>query len=402
MTHVMQASAVVCSMARLRLIGSDHRLAPPSILERLSLRAEAIQARLLELCECGSIRGALLIPTCNRLEVLIELSDELSEQAADAMVPELLGDDVPVHTFADEQAVDMLLGVTAGLHSMVFGEAEILGQVREAFRVAEGLGLLSRRLQMLRTRLLPAARDLRRRVGLDQRPASVASRAVDQVIMAGARIAIVGAGVTGRLVLETLHRRQVRDVLVVNRSLPKAEALARHFGGRAMSLNEFQQRRPELDGVVYAVRSDKPLLDCDGARGLQVVVDISQPCILAPALREAPCTPGMPTVVSLDELSAMAVEQERCYAETREVGVVEARAVARRLWTEVTSGRPDLGRVVDLHVEGALAELEQAFGGPLSHLEGIDRECLRTLMTKTARRNAHIHIQDLKRMRVAR
>jgi hypothetical protein len=57
---------------------------------------------------------------------------------------------------------------------------------------------------------------------------------------------------------------------------------------------------------------------------------------------------------------------------------------------------------VDLHVEGALAELERAFGGPLSHLEGIDRERLRTLMTKTARRNAHIHIQDLKRMRVAR
>jgi len=372
------------------------------MLERLSSRAEAIQARLLELCEAGSIRGGLLIPTCNRLEVLVELADDVSDEVADALVPDLLGDDVPVHTFADEQAVDMLLGVTAGLHSMVFGEAQILGQVREAFRAAEGLGLLSKRLQMLRTRMLPAARDLRRRVGIDQKPASVASRAADQVVSAGPRLAIVGAGDTGRLVLETLHRRHVQDVLIVNRSLPKAEALARHFGGRAMSLSEFQQSRPVLDGVVYAVSSDKPLLDCDGARGLKVVVDISQPSILAPALREGSSDAAMPKVVSLDELSAMAVEQERCYAETREVGVVEARAVARRMWGELTSGRPDLGRVVDLHIEGAMAELDQAFGGHLSHLEGEDRERLRSLMTKTARRNAHIHIQDLKRMRCAR
>jgi len=317
-------------------------------------------------------------------------------------VPDLLGDDVPVHTFADEQAVDMLLCVTAGLNSMVFGEAQILGQVREAFRAAEGLGLLSRRLQMLRTRMLPAARDLRRRVGLDQRPASVASRAAEEVITAGPRLAIVGAGATGRLVLETLHRRQIPDVLVVNRSLSKAEALARHFGGRAMSLNEFQRQRPALDGVVYAVRSDRHLLDCERALGLRVVVDISQPSVLAPALREASSAPDMPALVTLDELSARAVEQQRGYAKTREVGVVEARAVARRLWAEVTTGRPDLGRVVDLHVEGALAELELAFGSHLSHLDDPDRDCLRTLMTKTARRNAHIHIQDLKRMRIAR
>ena len=372
------------------------------MLERLTTSSEVIQARLLEMSEAGRIHGALLIPTCNRVEVMVELSDSSAEEDADGLVTELLGNDVPVHTFADEQAVDMLLGVTAGLNSMVFGEAQILGQVREAFRAAEGLGLLSRRLQMLRTRLLPAARDLRRRVGIDQRPASVASRAADQVITAGSRLAIAGAGDTAPLVRETLHRRQVRDVLVVNRSLPKAEALARHFAGRAMSLNEFQQQRPELDGVVYAVHSDKHLLDCDTARGLRVVVDISQPSILAPALREASGGPDMPAIVSLDELSAMAAEQERGYADTREVGFVEARAVARRLWGEVTSGRPDLGRVVDLHVEGALAELEKAFGSQLNHLEGEDRERLRTLMTKTARRNAHIHIQDLKRLRTAR
>lgn len=373
-------------------------MAPPSLLERLSSRSEKIQARLLELSEQGSISGALLVSTCNRLEVLVELADS----AAEIDEVDLLGAAVPLRSCSDEQAVDMLLAVTSGLHSMVFGEAQILGQVRESFRKAEALGLLSRRLQMLRTRLLPAARQLRRQIGLDQLPASVASMAADQVTKAGKRLAIVGAGETGRLVIETLHRRQVRDVLVVNRSLPKAEGLARHFGGRAMSLHEFQLERPELDGVVYAVQSDKPLLCLDRARGLKVVVDISQPSILAPDLRASQPSDGLPTIVSLDELSALSVEQERCYAETREVGVIESRAIARRLWSEVESGRPDLGRVVDLHIEGALAELEQAFGSHLSHLQNPDREQLRALMTKTARRNAHIHIQDLKRMRAAK
>lgn len=398
MTHSMSASRLLSPMPRLRLIGSNHRLAPPSMLERLSSRSEKIQARLLGLCERGDIRGALLIPTCNRLEVLIELADD----APEVDEADLLGEDVPLRTCADEEAVDMLLAVTSGLHSMVFGEAQILGQVREAFRKSETLGLLSRRLQMLRTRLLPAARDLRRRVGLDQRPASVASMAVDQVIKAGKRIAIVGAGETGRLLVETLHRRHVRDVLIVNRSLPKADALARHFGGRSMSLADFQLQRPELDAVVYAVRSDKQLLDCERARGLHTVVDISQPSILSPELRAQSQTEGMPKVVSLDELSALSLEQERNYAETREVGVVEARAVARRMWGELLSGRPDLGKVVDLHIEGALAELEQAFGSQLSHLDDPVREQLRVLMTKAAKRNAHIHIQDLKRLQVAR
>ena len=66
-------------------------MAPPSILERLSLRSESIQARLLELCEEGRLRGALLIPTCNRLEVLLELADEVADEDADALVPDLLG-----------------------------------------------------------------------------------------------------------------------------------------------------------------------------------------------------------------------------------------------------------------------------------------------------------------------
>jgi len=228
--------------------------------------------------------------------------------------------------------------------------------------------------------------------------------AVDQLLTAGKRIAIVGAGATGRLLLEILHRRHVDDVLVVNRSLPKAQALARHFGGRAMPLHEFQQQRPELDAIVYAVRCDKTLLDRQSAQGVHMVVDISQPSVLAADLRRPdPRTPDQQTtdvtqVLTLDELSTVAAAQEQQYASTRDVCIVEARAEARKLWAELAAKRPNLGRVVDLHVEGALAELDQAFASQLSHLDDPDREQLRRLAVRTARRNAHFHIQDLKKL----
>src|SRR6185436_3921108 len=116
-----------------------------------------------------------------------------------------------------------------------------------------------------RNRLLPLAREIRQRTGLDQRPPSIASMAVDQLLAVGTRIAIVGAGATGRLLLEILQRRQVVPVLIANRSVDKAAALAQHYGGRALSLHEFVRGTDpalrELDGVAVAVRSDEPVLD---------------------------------------------------------------------------------------------------------------------------------------------
>jgi glutamyl-tRNA reductase len=381
-------------MSPVRLVGSDHSLAQPSRLEQLGAAAEAIQARLIELRGRGAIAGALLLSTCNRFEVVLEPCAGAAQPSA----TELLGTDLPLRDLSDGAAVEHLLGVATGLHSMAFGEEQIQGQLRTAFRTAEELGMLSRKLHMLRNRLLPLAREIRQRTGLDQRPPSIASMAVDQLLAVGTRIAIVGAGATGRLLLEILQRRQVVPVLIANRSVDKAAALAQHYGGRALSLHEFVRGTDpalrELDGVAVAVRSDEPVLDRRSVGSARIVTDLSQPSVLAADLRE----PGGPRVVVLDDLGRTAAACADSYRERRHVVQTEVVAAARHLCNELAADRPNLGRVVDLHVEGALAELERAFGDELRHLDERDRQRLRSVLERAARRNAHHHIRDLRHL----
>ncbi|MBZ0152260.1 MAG: hypothetical protein K8J09_12085 [Planctomycetes bacterium] len=379
-------------MNAIQLVGSDFRRVSPSRLEQLSGRREEVQARLIEWKNRGIIRGGLLLATCNRFEVLVELDAPAPGDFARRLLA--VDADFPLHEHCGLAAVEHMLGVTAGLHSLAFGEEQILGQVRTAFRAAEEFGMLSQRLHMLCTRLLGTAREVRHRIGLDHKPRSVASLAVEQLMHAGPRLAVIGAGETGRLLLEIMQRRHLPAPLVVNRTLERAEALAVHFGGRAMSLAEFERQRPALDGVVFAVHSPKPIWHAADAVGVRVVVDISQPSVLGEDLvSTADCA-----VSRLDDFAARALAEQEHYLAIKTVGAAEVKALAGPLFREVADGRPNLGRVVDLHVEGALAELEQALCGKLRHLSTDDREALRGVMLRAAKRNAHHHIRDLKHL----
>ncbi len=189
-------------------------------------------------------------------------------------------------------------------------------------------------------------------------------------------------------------RRGARAPLVVNRTLASAEALAKHFDGQAMSLRDFVTERPALDGVVFAVHSDRPFLTRELALGLKTVVDISQPSVIENEVREIR---GL-RVITLDELSAVAARAIASQGATKTAGITLVSGLARQLWTELEAGRPNLGRVVDLHVEGAMAELDSAFDRELRHLPACDRDALRSVVMRTARRNAHFHIQDIRQL----
>ena len=165
-----------------------------------------------------------------------------------------------------------------------------------------------------------------------------------------------------------------------------------------MSLADFDAQRPQLDAIICAVHSDQPLIDRAKAAGLKIIVDISQPSVLAADLRDC----DQPLAITLDELSQLAAPLQEQYGGIKETGLIDVNAQSQRLWTEICSGRPDLGRVVDLHVEGTLSVLEDAFAAQLSHLDLSDREQLRSAMTRAARRNAHFHIQDLRKLARAR
>src|SRR5262249_36939664 len=142
------------------------------------------------------------------------------------------------------------------------------------------------------------------------------------------------------------------------------------------------------------VHSAEALMTRERTAGLRVVVDVSQPSVLAADLRTA----GGPRVVDLDDLAAIAAAGKAQHEAVRATALAEGRALAQTIWAEIDAGTPNLGRVVDLHVEGALAELDEALRGKLQHLTDSDRETVRSILLRAARRNAHYHIQDIRRL----
>jgi glutamyl-tRNA reductase len=391
-------SAMPLVMTRLTLIGSDFSRVPPSQLRALSQDSERIRTRLVELRASGRILGGFLLSTCNRVEVLLDLPAEHDSLVSpDDVARTVLGDvgDLPLRQLHGQDCVRHLLSVATGLESMVLGEEQILGQLSRSFALSEELGLMSRALHMLRTRVMAAARDLRRRTGLTRADRSVGAVAADELVEAGPSLMVVGAGETARLALDVLRRRGVTNVWIVNRTLDKAEALARHHGGRALSLEEFLRHPPEVDGILFAVHSERPLLTAERCTGrLRRVVDVSQPSVLDPGVRGVA---GI-DVIDLDALGTLLADEATRLEEVAALGKAQVTAQAECIWGQVANRGADLGRVVDLHVESALEEFQRAVRGPLSHLGESEREAIRQLVLKTAKRNAHFHLKDLRQL----
>jgi len=385
------------AMTRLTLTGSDFSRVPPSRLRALSQDSEHIRARLVELRASGHIQGGFLLSTCNRVEVLLDLPAEHdSSVSPDDVARTVFGDigELPLRQLHGQDCVRHLLSVATGLESMVLGEEQILGQLSRSFALSEELGLMSRALHMLRTRIMAAARDLRRRTGLTRADRSVGAVAADELVKAGPALMVVGAGETARLALDVLRRRNAKDVWIVNRTFEKAEALARHYGGRAMSLADYLAAPPRVDGVLFAVHSDRPLLTPDRCSGLRRVIDISQPSVVDPAIRDVESL----ELVDLDALGGLLADEASRLEEIAAVGRAQVAAQAEGLWSQITNRGADLGRVVDLHVESALEELERALRGSLAHLGEAEQAAVRQLVLKTAKRNAHFHLKDLRQL----
>lgn len=380
------------------VLGSSHRLTAPSRLQTAVSRQEEILGQLIALQAEGTICGAVLLATCNRLEVVL---DAEPDPGSLGLFDDLT--DVALHQLRDQEAVIYLLRVAAGLESMVRGEDQILGQLREAFKVAASHCLLSSPLRMLRTRLFEAAREIRKRTGLSQSRVSVAALAARK--LAGApgtnigRLAVIGAGETGRLALETLVRCGHENLLVVNRTYDRARALARHFGCEAMSLRDFLAARarsdaPRLGGILSAVHTQEPVLHAAHVRGVRLLIDVSMPSALASDVHDVP---GL-EVLDLDAIAKMVAVEDARRNHNLEVADDLVRSRGKHLYKTLSGGRNGLHTVVNQHVDGALSEWTAAVRTKLRHLCKDDQEQVRQLVLRAARRNAHLHLTDLKQL----
>jgi glutamyl-tRNA reductase len=243
---------------RLALAGVSHHTAPLELRERVAIAPDSAGALAHELAGTDGGRWeAVVLSTCNRTELyLASDSDERLAARADGALLELAGAEAeslaPVaYRLADESAALHLFRVAAGLDSLVPGEGEILGQVRDAYEAGAPGPLLDRTFRMA----LHAGRRARIETAIGESPASVpaAAAALAQQVfegLEGRHVVLVGAGRPSELTARNLRSRGATIAAVVNRTVERAERLARGLGARAVALDDLAAALADADVVV--------------------------------------------------------------------------------------------------------------------------------------------------------
>jgi len=288
---------------RLVLVGTSYQRAPVELRELLAYNADLRREALERLSVDGS--EAVVLSTCNRTEVYAV--DERPALAEERIYGELSGlsgltqsELAPaLYSVTDEAAAVHLFRVAAGLDSMVPGEAQILGQVREAYEAAREAGTTGSTLHRLFRQALRVGKRVRTETAIGENPASVSSAAAELAErvfegLEGRKILLIGAGKTADLTAANLISRGVGEIVVANRSPERAEALGRRLGGRAVGLDALEEELGHADVVVASTGSQGLVLSGEQVaramkerRGRPVFfIDIAVPRDLDTAINE--------------------------------------------------------------------------------------------------------------------
>lgn len=282
--------------------GLSHKTVPLQVLEQVAFTPDALPKALTQLLDHEPIHEGAILSTCNRTEIYTSV--HRFHPAIEA-IRRFLSDTSGVgqdriseglYTYYDEEAARHLYNVASGIDSMVVGEPQILGQVREAFRVAAAEGTLRRTLHQLFQRALSVGKRARTEtaiarhvVSLPQAGARVASELAGG--LEGKRVVVVGAGRMSELAARAVLEGGCTDIVVANRSVDKAESLGTELGGSGVGLDALGDVLLGADVLMSATSSTGHVVDRDTLERASrvrriVVVDLGLPRDVEPAARE--------------------------------------------------------------------------------------------------------------------
>ena len=391
------------------VVGLSHKSAPMATLERAVLTSDARVKLLRDVQHAEDVAGSMVVSTCNRVEIYAEVG---KFHSAVAGVCELLarhsgvplGELTPhLYVHYEDRAVQHLLAVTCGLDSMVVGESQILGQVRQALSVAREQGTVNRALSEVGALALRTGKRAHAETGIDRAGASLVNvglaaaaaelggpSATAEQELAGRSVLVVGAGSMSSLAVAAAERAGAAAITVANRTRAHARRLAGTVSGHAADLTDLPSLMAEADVVI----------SCTGAPGAVITADMVQAAVArrdrpGPGLilldlalprdieAAAARLPGV-TVVDLEALAAGAGGEQ---VQVRDADIAAARAIlAEEFAAYLTAGRAATvaPTVVALRAKAASvvdAELAR-LAGRLDHLgpqawQEIDRSMRR-------------------------
>lgn len=317
-------------------LGLNHLTAPVALRERVAIDADATAPALAELAALSGVEEAMILSTCNRTELYCSVRDsaegapEAWLHARNQMTPGRLDEFLYRHT--DGEAVRHVFRVATGLESMILGEPQILGQVKDAWRAAHSAHTLHAPMDRLLQNAFAVAKRVRTETRIGTGPVSVAFTAVRLVEQAFAdlresTVLLIGAGDTIELTVRHLIERGVKRLIVANRTIDTAQALVNPVGGYAIALADLPKHLAEADIVISATASRTPILDAPMLReALQqrrrrpmLLIDLAVPRDIEPSVADLPDV----FLYTLDDLQ-QAIETGR---HSREASVREAEAI---------------------------------------------------------------------------
>jgi glutamyl-tRNA reductase len=267
------------------VIGINHRTAPVDIREKVVFAGEELPEALRELVRVPGVQESIIVSTCNRTELYC-LTNTPQDAAAQTLTAKALTQwlanwhDLTTHNLELGQslyglhgsaAIEHLFAVACGLDSLVLGEPQILGQLKDAYRAALDQGTTGPYLNRLLQTAFSVAKRIRTNTRIGANAVSVASAAVAVARTVFERFEqhtalLVGAGETIALAARHLHANGIQRLIVANRSLDRAQALASEFNGFAITLDALPTHLAEADIVISSTASPTPVVTYEAVR----------------------------------------------------------------------------------------------------------------------------------------
>ncbi len=384
----------------LAVVGLSHRTAPVEVRERFAFGRAETPPALTGLLEAGAVGEAVLLSTCNRTELYLSMADlQRGEAAARALLASRCEGSAEanaryLYARRDRLAADHLFRVTSGLDSMIVGEPQIQGQVKEAYLTAREVAgpegpVVGPTLNRLFQLALNVGGRVRSETELGVGAASVSSAAVELAkkifgSLHGRRAMIVGAGEMSEVTLECLRAEGVSSTIVANRTYDRAVELAGRWGGRAVRWDEFGKTLAGVDIVICSTAAPHPVLTREalrralpgGAKRPLCIIDVAIPRDVDPKVADEPNV----FLYNIDDLQQMVEDNlGRRRAEMPRAESIISSGV-EEFW-QWYSGLAVVPTIRDLRAHGEKlrrAELERALRR-LAHLAPEDREAMDAL-----------------------
>lgn len=383
------------------VVGLSHRTAPVEVRERLAVPANQLEQELREIVAAEGFDEALLISTCNRVELYATspnpveavanarqaLAKRLSDAASDEVLYQERGVDVIRHVFR----------VASSLDSLVVGEPQILGQVKEAFDAAQEAGTVGTLLGRCFTQAFAAAKRVRNETGIAEGTVSVSSIACELAKkifgnLEGRRTLLLGAGEMGESAARSL-RQTGANLHVINRSQERATALAESCGGRAVPYERITVELAEADVVIASTASPKFILTPKLMKGVVrtrrhrplFIIDIAVPRDVDPRVG------NMDNVFVYDVDDLQQVAEENLAVRAREAGqaerIIEEEVESFLTWRRslelaptIVALRKRFGQVADDELRRALNRIDGLGEPDRAVLEAMSRSLVNKLL----------------------